>query len=62
MVLIIPVIFISLQGIMYPEEVWKLQHLLDVKNGEPTEWSLFINRLIGVRFVIASFLVHVYYL
>lgn len=37
-----------------PEVMWKIQHILDVKGGAPTEWYLFRARVTGaVMLVIA---------
>lgn len=34
-----------------PEFVWKLDHFLSVKNGEPTELYLAVARISGLAFI-----------
>lgn len=51
LLLTIPLMFVGLVGVIYPDKVWQLKHMLDVYGGEPTEWALFMNRLGGVLLV-----------
>ena len=37
-----------------PEWLWKLEHLLSVKGGEPTDFYLSMMRLGGIVFVVAA--------
>jgi len=39
--------------IIYPEEAWKFEHELYVKGGEPTNYAIISNRIVGVIIVIA---------
>lgn len=50
------VILLVLGGLMVakPEFLWKLEHLLTVKDGEPTELYLTFMRLSGGFFVVAA--------
>ncbi|WP_297721169.1 DUF6199 family natural product biosynthesis protein [Intestinimonas sp.] len=50
------VILLVLGGLMVakPEFLWKLEHLLTVKDGEPTELYLTLMRLGGGFFVVAA--------
>ncbi|KAB7791469.1 nickel ABC transporter permease [Bifidobacterium leontopitheci] len=42
-----------------PELIWKLDHLMDVKNGEPTDFSLAMIRLTGTVMVVGAVLLPV---
>lgn len=37
-----------------PELMWKIDHFLSVKEGEPTDFYLGVSRFIGIVFVIVS--------
>ena len=39
-----------------PAIVWKIEHFLTVKNGEPTDWYLAITRLIGLGCIVVAVL------
>lgn len=41
-------IFIALANIIYPEEMWRFDHLFTVRGGEPTEFAIFMSKLGGV--------------
>lgn len=45
--LAIPIIFLGLIGIMYPEELWKFQNRLSVEGGRPTSYAICGNRILG---------------
>lgn len=53
---LIAVILIGLLAFIKPEWLWKIEHFLDVKNGEPTEWYLEKTRLLGIFFIVAALL------
>lgn len=38
----------------YPKMLWKIENLLTVKNGEPTELYLLLMRIGGVFFILCS--------
>lgn len=38
----------------YPKTLWKMENLLTVKNGEPTELYLLLMRIGGVFFILCS--------
>lgn len=38
----------------YPKTLWKIENLLTVKNGEPTELYLLLMRIGGVFFILCS--------
>lgn len=41
-------ILLGLAGIMYPKELWRFQHIFTVAEGEPTDWAIFSNKLMGI--------------
>lgn len=45
--LAIPIIFLGLIGIMYPEKLWKFQNYLSVEGGRPTAYAIYGNRIFG---------------
>ncbi|NLJ99180.1 MAG: hypothetical protein GX320_07960 [Tissierellia bacterium] len=40
-------IFLGLANIMYPEKMWRIQHMLEVRGGEPTDFAIFMSKLTG---------------
>lgn len=48
-------LFLGTSSFIFPEKYWQLQTFLSVKNGEPTELALFLNRVAGVLYVILAF-------
>ena len=58
--MIIGIVFIAVFGfasVFYPEELWKLEHYFDVKNGEPTEWYIERSRLRGLLCIAVDIIV-----
>jgi hypothetical protein len=49
--LTIPLILLGLVSLIYPEEVWRFQHMMHVNGGEPTDWAIFSNKLGGIFFI-----------
>ncbi len=47
LILTIPLIFLGIGSLIYPEKVWRFQHCLSVSGGEPTEWAIFSNKVGG---------------
>lgn len=47
-VISIPLILLGLSGIMYPKSLWRFQHILDVADGEPTDFAIISNVIVGV--------------
>lgn len=45
-----------------PEWLWKLEHLLSTKGGEPTDFYLSAMRIGGVMFVVIAVFVAIRYL
>ena len=43
----IVLILIGLLNIVFPEKIWRWQHLLTVEGGEPTDFALSTNRFGG---------------
>lgn len=60
--IIFPFIFLGLAGIMYPEELWRFNHMFTVRGGEPTEWAIFSNKLGGVIIIAIALLVPLMFL
>lgn len=55
------ILVLGLFMLIRPDIIWKMEHFLSVKNGEPTEWYLAITRIIGLGFIfIAAFLTIVF--
>ncbi len=55
------ILVLGLLMLIRPDIIWKIEHFLSVKNGEPTEWYLAITRIIGLGFIfIAVFLTIVF--
>jgi hypothetical protein len=54
LLVIIPLIFLGLAGVMYPDKIWRAQNILRVRGGEPTGFALSMNRLIGVFLIILA--------
>ena len=44
----------------YPKTLWKIENLLTVKNGEPSELYLFLMRIGGVFFILCSVGIAIY--
>ena len=44
----------------YPKMLWKIENLLAVKNGEPTELYLLLMRIGGVFFILCSVSIIIY--
>lgn len=40
-------ILMGLGLVIYPERVWRFQHMFTVEGGQATEWAIFSNRLVG---------------
>ena len=58
--IILGIILIAVYGfaaVLYPEELWKLEHCFDVKNGEPTEWYIEKSRLRGLLCIAVDIIV-----
>lgn len=51
---IIALFLLGLAGVLFPEQLWKLEHFLTVKNGEPSEYYLAVSRMLGVFFMLAA--------
>ena len=45
---------IGLVAVIWPDKLWKLEHFLTVKNGEPSEFYLGVSRVAGAFFMIAA--------
>ena len=57
------IVLLLLLGVLMflkPELLWKLEHILWVKGGEPTDFYLSMMRLGGIVFVIAAVVIGVY--
>ncbi|MGL5347740.1 MAG: DUF6199 family natural product biosynthesis protein [Peptostreptococcaceae bacterium] len=44
-------IVIGFINLIYPEKVWKFEHMLDVKGGEPTDFAIINLKIVGVIFI-----------
>ena len=56
---IIFAVFIFLFGLfslLFPQITWKFQHMLHVKGGEPTVFSLIMTRIAGILLIVLSIL------
>lgn len=54
--IIFPFIFLGLAGIMYPEEMWRFNHMFTVRGGEPTDWAIFSSKLGGIIVIVFALL------
>ena len=52
--LTIPLILLGLVLFMYPEEVWKIEHIFTVAEGRPTDWAISSSKVGGVLIVFFS--------
>lgn len=44
----------------YPESFWRFQMMFTVRNGEPTDWAIFSNKIAGVLLVIMIYIGSLY--
>lgn len=51
---LIVLFLLGLVAVIWPDKLWKLEHFLTVKNGEPSDFYLGISRTIGAFFMIAA--------
>lgn len=51
---ILLLLLLGILMIIKPEILWKLEHFLEIKNGEPTDLYLALMRIGGVFFVFCS--------
>lgn len=51
-------ISLGLIGVIYPQELWKFQHMFSVAEGKPTDLAIFNNRLAGVIFILIGILMY----
>ena len=51
---IILLFLIGLVAVIWPDKLWKLEHFLTVKNGEPSEFYLAVSRVAGVFFMLTA--------
>lgn len=47
LILTLLLFFLGLFTIFFPETVWQIQHFLDVRGGEPTDFYLITTRIGG---------------
>lgn len=47
-------LILGVSMLCYPKILWKIENLVTVKNGEPTELYLVLMRIGGVFFIICS--------
>ena len=40
--------------LLFPEQVWELQHIFTVQGGEPTDFYLITTRISGILCIIAA--------
>lgn len=45
---------LALMSLLRPRDLWRLEHFLSVRGGEPTDFYLFMTRLSGVIFLILA--------
>ena len=55
--LIVVLVILGFMGLFKPELMWKLEHFMSVKNGEPTEFYLVISRIIGALALITVIII-----
>lgn len=53
----IPLIFLGLTGVIYPKELWKFKYRFVVSGGEPTDFALASNIIVGIMFLCLAFLI-----
>lgn len=51
LILSIPLIFLGLAGVIYPEALWRFNHILSVENGEPTGFAIVSNIIGGIMVI-----------
>lgn len=54
----IMMISLGLIGIIYSKEVWGFQHMFSVSGGEPTEFAISMNRLVGLVMILFGLLMY----
>ncbi len=54
MVIFILIFILGMLMLIKPDLWWKIRHFLDVKDGEPTEISLMVTRILGVSYIIIA--------
>ena len=54
-------LMLGLAYILFPEKMWKLRHLLSVKNGEPTDFAIFGSILSGILLVVVGIAIILFY-
>lgn len=48
---------LGLLNLIYPDKVWQFNYFLSVKDGEPTDLALIMNRLAGIILIVLSLFV-----
>lgn len=51
---LIVLFLLGLVAVIWPDKLWKLEHFLTVKNGEPSDFYLGVSRAAGAFFMIAA--------
>ena len=51
-------IAVGLAGIIYSKEVWRFQHMFSVSGGEPTEFAIMMNVLVGFAMILFGLLMY----
>ena len=59
---IIILFLLGLVAVIWPDKLWKLEHFLTVKNGEPSGHYLAVSRVLGVFFMLAAIFCGLYVL
>lgn len=55
--LILVLAALGFMGLFKPELMWKLEHFMSVKDGEPTEFYLVVSRIIGALALITVIII-----
>ena len=55
--LILVLAVLGFMGLFKPELMWKLEHFMSVKDGEPTEFYLVVSRIIGALALITVIII-----
>ncbi len=51
---VVILILLGLAMVCVPKTLWKIEHLLSVKNGEPTELYIGLMRVTGALFMVVG--------
>ena len=60
--LTLPLILLGLTLFMYPEEWWRIEHILTVSGGEPTDWAISSSKISGIFILVIAIIFPIFML